>query len=561
MILYDDLKTMSAIFSAKTFTMLLLTAVINVVLLSFLARKFMQIIQQSGYAYADYVKWTKKKNNVYITRLGMMVMLSVLSYLIYSIALSFADVNWVAPTGFLFYLLFAVIFARSDIKRKSKSPLVYTPRLIRIYITFSLITFAVSFAVLLGCAALGVPFAENDILFRVRFVPIFLTPLLVPALVAFANAINTPIERVNNKKYVEKCKQTLSEYPDLIKIGITGSYGKTSVKEILKVLLSEKYKVLATPFSYNTPMGICKSVKRLDETYDVFIAEMGARHEGDIKELCDIVHPSYAIINGIIEHHMDTFSSINQIKKTKFELVRGLEKGGTAILTCDNEHTLSMAGEEKDVKIVLAGLNLSARPSVYATEVKPTKYGCSFTLHLGGETAKCHSKLIGEHNVSNVMLASALCYELGLSIGEIAAGISRLTPISHRLEVTENEAGVTIIDDSYNSNVSGTVAALKVLSGYDGRKIVVTPGMVELGKNEDRENYELGRRLAKVVDYAIIVSSGGAYLIRDGLLAEDFPLEKIYMAKDLADAMDKYKSMSASGDVLLFENDLPDKFL
>jgi len=557
---YSDATSIFSVFTFENVAMLIVFAAVNTLAMVYLARKFMQIIQQSGYVNSDYGKWVRRRDNIYVTRLDMIVLLSVLAYLIYSIALSFLDKTVVALTGFVFYIGFCFYYILSDFRRKSKSPLVLTTRIIRIFITYSIAYFVLSLAILFGAVAFGYLIKGNDIFMRVRFCVICLSPLLVPVFVRLANAINAPMERANNKKYVEKCKKTLAEHPDLIKIGITGSYGKTSVKEILKTLLSEKYSVLSTPLSYNTPLGICKTVKKLNDSYDVLIAEMGARHEGDIKELCDIVKPDYGIINGIVEHHMDTFVSLTQIKNTKFELYGGVRDGGAVIVTVDNENVVSMLDSCKGKELVLAGLNLSHKPHVYATDVKVSENGSAFTLHLGDKCVECTTALLGEHNVSNVLLAAALCDKLGMTADEISAGIARITPVKHRLEVLKNQNGVTVIDDSYNSNVDGTRAAIAVLGKFDGRKIIITPGMVELGRIEDQENFELGKRLASAVDIAILVGSHGAYRIRDGLLNSDFALNRIYMAKDLADATAHYAKISQSGDVVLFENDLPDKF-
>ncbi len=557
---YSDADTVLSVFTAENVIALVFMAVINLMFMNYLARKFMQIIQQSGYVYADYIKWVKRRDNIYVTRIDMIVMLSVLAYLIYSIAFSFLSAEIIAPTAFVFYIVFMLLYIRSDFRRKSKSKLVFTTRLLRIYITYSIIFFVFSMLVLVGCTMLGYLIKGNDILLRVRFCVLCVSPMLVPVFVPLANALNRPMENANNRKYVEKCAKKLADHPDVIKIGITGSYGKTSVKEILNTVLSEKYKVLATPLSYNTPMGICKTVKKLDDSYDVFIAEMGARHEGDIKELCDIVKPDYGIINGVIEHHMDTFFSLAQIKKTKSELIKGVKKGGAVVLTTDNEHTLSMLGESTDVDVILAGLNVEAKPTVYATDVTVDGSGSKFELHIGDKSAKCSTVLLGRHNVSNILLAAALCDRLGMPIESIAAGIARVKPIKHRLEVMKNEKGVVVIDDSYNSNVNGTKAAIEVFNSFSGRKIIITPGMVELGRIEDHENFELGKRLAGAVDIAVLVGNHGAYRIRDGLLSKDFSMDNIYMAKELDDAVAYYQSISKAGDVVLFENDLPDKF-
>lgn len=559
MLYLENVNEISELFESQHFLLIAVFSVVNLLFAVPLSRKYMQILQQSGYVTSEYVRWLTRRDNVYFTRLAMVSMLSMLSYLIFSIAFAFVQAELIMYVGFLFYVVFLALYIRSDFRRKEKTPLVITKRVTRLYITFAIIFFLFTFGICLLCNLIGFWSKTNGILVRVRFVPLTLTPLLVPIAVLLAALVNGPMERANNRKYVEICKKTLADRQDLIKIGITGSYGKTSVKEILKSILSEKYKVLATPASYNTPMGICKTVRQLNSGHDVFIAEMGARHEGDIKELCDIVKPAYGVINGIIEHHLETFSSLEKIKKTKAELIDGVCENGCVILSCDNENTLSLKDEYKGRNIVLAGTNSAARPEVFAYNVNTTCSGTTFTLELFGEKVEVSTVLLGRHNVSNICLAAALCSKMGMSATEIAAGIARIRPIKHRLEVSLSDSGVTILDDSYNSNVSGTKAAIEVLSYFGGRKIVVTPGMVELGRNQDYENMQFGERLSQAVDFAILVGSN-SYKIRDGLMSRGFPLDNVYMAKDLEDAKSWLKKNSAPGDVVLFENDLPDKF-
>ena len=560
MLYLENVENLKGLFGAEYVVALVVMSAINLCLSLPIARKFLQIIQQSGYVQSEYLRWLAKKDNVYLLRLFMLSLLSLLAYLIFSIAFSFVESWPIIFVGFAFYVTFTAIYVKSDFKRKQKAPLVLTRRMTRLVTTFSLLHLIVTFAILLLCNLLAFSIKNNDILVRVRYMPLCLTPLLVPFSVYLAGLVNKPFENARNKKYIDACKRTLEENPSLVKIGITGSYGKTSVKEILKVMLSEKYKVLATPASYNTPMGICKTVKRLNSGYDLFIAEMGARHEGDIRELCDIVKPDYGIVNGIIEHHMETFFNLERIKRTKAELINGVSGKGAVILTCDNENTLGLKEKYPDKGIVLAGVNEAADPEVYASDVKISGNGSEFVLHAFGESIEVSTCLLGKHNVSNICLAAALCKKLGLSMPEIAAGIARVRPIDHRLEVSVTDSGLTVLDDSYNSNISGTIAALEVLSSFEGRKIVLTPGMVELGSTQDYENMRFGKRLASSVDYAILVGTLNSYKIRDGMLECGFPLEKIYIAKDLGEATAHLKKICAPGDVVLFENDLPDKF-
>lgn len=564
MITYEGASNFFQIFSHSFCFSACIVALFNTTFAVIIARKFMQIMQQNGYVRRSYDKWTYRKDNIYLIRLLMVVMLSVMAYLLFTIGFSYTTLQWNSYVGFIFYVFFLAVYIYFDFKRKSKSILVLTARAVRLIVTFVIIYYLLTLAILFGCQALGYVFKENRYFVDVRFGVLCATPLLIPVIVEFANFINKPFENANNKKYIDRTKKTLQEAKGLIKIGLTGSYGKTSVKEILRSILSVKYNVLATPASYNTPMGICKSVKRYDGTQDVFIAEMGARRIGEIRELVDIVKPDFAIITGIGNQHLGTFGTLEAVLKTKYELVAGVKEGGTVVFASDNDNTFALserAKSEKRVDVVTAGINSERANTVYCKDIVTDQNGSEFTIVFPDTEIKVSTVLIGKHNVSNIMVAVCASYKLGLTPQEIAEGIAQIKPIRHRLEVLKNDKGMTIIDDSYNSNVDGTIAALEVISSYEGRKIIVTPGLVELGRMEDLENFRFGRRMAKVADIVIIVGGPNAYKIRDGLLDEDFNYDNIKIVPSLSDAIKYLNEISTSGDIVLFENDLPDKFM
>lgn len=555
---YTSVKTVAELFYAEYQLAYVAISAVNAILLLAISYKFLQIMQQSGYEGFGYFKWLRRRDNVYLSRLTTMSLLSLLGYLLMNISFSFSDEWWVLYVGFAFYVCFIISYVNSEKKRVKKVPLVRTARMNRLIAVYFLVLLIVNYLLVALVTISAFYLKFNPLLVRIRLCPLCIMPILVPFLVLIAYYITKPYEKSVQKQYIKKCMAKLYERPDLIKIGITGSYGKTSVKEILKTLLEEKYCVLATPSSFNTPMGICKTVKRLKPSHQVFIAEMGARHVGDIRELTEIVRPNFAIINGIVGQHLETFGSLAAIRQTKYEIVESMPSGVVAF-TVDNDNTAELFNECK-LKCVGAGLNLKRNPEVYATDLKVGTSGTEFVLHAGENDVKCHTSLLGEHNVSNICLAAAIAFEMGLTLGEICAGIARLRAVPHRLEVRKTAKGVTIIDDSYNSNTQGIIAALSVLSKFEGRKIVVTPGLVELGREQDVENYKFGKRLAEVCDVAVLVGRTATYRIQDGLVDGYFDCENVIVAKDLDSARRKLEKLLKSGDVVLFENDLPDKF-
>lgn len=554
---FQNAKSLAEIFTSAHLIAYFAMSVANALLLLLISLKFLQIMQQSGYEGYGYFKWLRRRDNIYLSRLATLAMLSLLAFLIFNISFAFIDGVWIFYAGFIFYVAFSVNYFSADKKRKKKIPLVRTARMNRLITVYFFLLLILTFASLIVLNIIAFYTRENTLFVRVRFAPICIMPLGVPVFVLLAYYITSPFERLIQNRYIRQCKQKLQNRKDLIKIGITGSYGKTSVKRFLCTILEEKYNVLATPSSYNTPMGICKSVKQLNGAHQIFIAEMGARRVGDISELAKIVQPDYAIINGIIGQHLETFGSLNAIKQTKYELVESMSEGSVAY-TVDSENTVSLFSDCR-LKTIPAGINKELAV-VYPTDIISNENGMDFVLHIFEKGVRCHTSLLGTHSLSNICLASAIAYELGLSLSEISAGISRLTAVEHRLSVTKTASGITIVDDSYNSNPRGFDGALEVLGYFSGRKIVVTPGLVELGVMEDMENYNLGKKLATSCDIAVLVGRSACFAIKSGLIENGFNPDNVIQAGTLDQAMKKLHDILKAGDVLLFENDLPDKF-
>ena len=551
----EEISRTSELFSPLRVLGFFVVGLLNAALMLILAPKFLRAAQQCGYKGSDYFRWLKKKDNVYLTRIIMLSMLSVLGFILVNMAVSFIDHPIVKYSGFLVYFIFLFIYFRADLKRKGRLPLVITKRTIRVMITFGVLTALISVILILGVNLIAIPFQEN-LLANFRYAILCLSPILVPYLVLLALVINKPLEKVINKKYYKECRETLSKRNDLIKIGITGSYAKTTVKNILNSILSEKYKVLASPASYNTPMGVVKTVKRLEDSHQVLICEMGARVVGDIKELSNLVEHDIAVITGVNNQHLESFVTMDNIVKTKSEIIGGNFKG-KAFISADSKYSLQIyekAGCEK----YLAGLKKYKNSSVYAESVSIDETGTSFTLVHGEEKVLIKTKLLGEHNVSNIALCASVALSLGFTLSEIALAVEKLSYVSHRLELIKGDNGVNVLDDGYNSNPDGIRHAIKVLSKFSGKKFVVTPGIVELGASGYRFNFEAGQLMASVCDGVILVGRSGSLHVREGLLSKEYSTDKIYMVKSLSEAKEKLKEIVSEGDTVLFANDLPD---
>ena len=428
--------------------------------------------------------------------------------------------------------------------KTAKKPLVFTPRVKRLYLVYGIVLVVLAL-VLWRYLPLAVLLA--------------VVPLFLPYILALAGLLAWPVEKIISEMYFRDAQRKLTDMPGLIRIGITGSYGKTSVKFFLGTMLAEKYNVLVTPSSFNTPMGVTKVIReKLSPGHQVFVAEMGARHRGDIKELCRLVHPTLGVLVSVGPQHLDTFKTLETVIKTKYELIEALPKDGHGFFADDGDICSKLYEKTEKPKSMVSLRRENC--DIWATGFSSTPEGSTFTLHAKtGESIACTAKLLGKHNIQNILLAASVCLHLGLSMTQIARGIAKLTPVEHRLQLIQS-GGLTIIDDAFNSNPKGAVAALEVLKEFQGRRIIITPGMVELGDQEEEFNRQFGKTMASCLDVAILVGKKHTLPIQAGLKEAGFLETAIHPVSSLAEATKLLHSMAKAGDVVLFENDLPDNY-
>ncbi len=438
--------------------------------------------------------------------------------------------------GYIVFTASSVLAILSSLPKKAKKPLVYTMRVKRLLATcFVILTILIIWGLSLGAS---------------------LCFILCPFIIILANLINRPLESAISNYYINDAKKLLSSSNAKV-IGITGSYGKTSVKYYLSTLLKAKYNVLMTPESYNTPMGIVKTIRSsLNAFHEIFVCEMGAKRVGEIKEICDIVHPELGVITSVGPQHLETFKSLDNVKKTKFELADSLPEGGMLFLNGDDENINSFKGTRQNISYSVNG-----KGAYNASDITVTEKGTSFTVTApNGEKCEFTTRLIGTHNVLNITGAIAVSHSLGIELGLLKAQVSKLKSVPHRLELVRRGADI-IIDDAYNSNPSGTKAALETLSYFEGMKILLTPGMVELGEKQDELNREFGVNAAKVCDYVILVGRNQTEPIAKGLGDAGYPQNKVYIASDFTEAINHaYALKCSSKKIILLENDLPDNY-
>ena len=450
-----------------------------------------------------------------------------------------------------FIILYGIIFISYRKKKVvAKKPLVVTARIKRLSFTMFLIYFIMIMPFIVN-------FSYDNLVYC--YLLLGLVTYLNYFVVMTANVINKPIEKCVYLKYKHQALKKLKSM-NIPVVGITGSYGKTSSKNIINDILNVKLNSFATPKSFNTPYGLINSINNyLDKFNDIFIAEMGAFRIGEIKQNCKIVKPKYGIITTIGEAHLESFGSRENIMKGKFELVESLPKDGLAILNGDDEYQLKYKIKNK-CDVLWIGID-NKDVDLYATNIKLSGSGTTFDCVFKGDKKKYtfNTKLLGKHNVYNILAGILLGKQLGLSIEELKRGVSSVKTIEHRLEL-KKYGHINIIDDAYNSNPVGSKMAVEVLGLMEGTKIIVTPGMIELGAKQYELNHKFGEYISKVCDYAILIGEKQTKPIFDGLLDNNFDKKKIFVLNDVRDAFPLMNRLASKDTYVLLENDLPDLF-
>ncbi len=497
------------------------------------------ILQAFGYKCGKFMGWAGRKNNLTQPRLSVLALASLLACAVISLCFGFAG-RWSAVIGLTAYVVFFVLYTVSEARHSIRGGAALTPRLSRLLITLYLL-----FAILIYIVVTLLNFAEyvwGERLFAcLKYCALAVFPFTALPIICLAEFVTLLWEAPINRSYVKRAKAKLAA-AEVTVVGITGSFGKTGAKNVLKAMLEKKYRVVATPSSYNTPLGIARTVNGAElEKGSVFIAEMGARRQGDIAELCALCPPDYSLITGICPQHLESFKTLENIVSTKGEII-GATKQKTFI-AADCYDRFSSAGEK----------------AVCCDSVKDIRADCTgteFTLCLGGAERRVKTVLLGEHSAANIGLCAQLAYAMGVSLDDIAQAIGELEFVEHRLQLIKTN-GVNILDDGYNSNVVGAEAALKVLRSFDGKKIVVTPGLVELGVLEESENEALGRQLVGL-DFVILVGETLVRALERGYMNGGGEGEKLAVVPSLEKAQELLKGVISQGDTVLFLNDLPE---
>lgn len=535
--------------------MLYIFVLLWILIIIFRSKFFLHIIQLEGYKNEEYKRWIKTSPKAYPKKIKISLIILTAVLLLYIIFIKSNILLYIYIGLWVLLTLGTLDFKKEEPKKK----LEFTPRAKRLYISSLLVNIL---QLLILFIIIKILFSNGKTSITIILYGLFIINFLQGRNMILANAIVNPIEKRINTYYYTMAQEKIKSMDDLDTVGITGSFGKTSTKFIVDTILKEKYRVLKTPESYNTPMGISKVINsKLTNDYEIFIAEMGARYIGDIKEIAKLVHPKIGVITSIGPAHLETFKNIENIMKTKYELIEELPSDGIAIFNYDNKYLRKLADKTFKEKI-LYGLENQEKLDIYATDIEVSELGSSFILKdKSGKEIKCTTKLLGKHNIYNILAGASVAKTLGLTFEEIRRGIAKIEPIPHRLNIINPGTGVIVIDDTFNSNPVGVKAALEVLNQFkEGRKIIITPGMVELGDKEEESNREFGVRISTVCDYVILVGKNRTKPIYKGLKESGYNENNIIVVQNLDEATKEFQKIVRPKDIVLFENDLPDNY-
>lgn len=486
--------------------------------------------------------------------IDMLCFVLCLSLLIVHIVFCFETIQFIIICNLLLIIIIkSTIFLIK--KARIKITLKYTKRVIRLLILYNTICLL----------TLSMLYLTKTYIFEIVYLVDFF-------IFVMSTLLALPIEKLVYEKYIMKAKKRLRKFDNLKIIAITGSFGKTSVKNILTELLSQKYNVCSTPASYNTPMGICKCIlNNLKPYHNILVLEFGAKKVGEIKYLCDKFCPEYGIITSVGAQHIDTFKSIENILKTKMELFEYIDDKQNVFLNYSNMYIkeyLSKAKSFKNCNLVFDNNCIvdsdvdDKKCSVFKfSNVKANINGTSFDFgcpdNLGVVTKNYTTSLIGVHNVTNIALAIAVGKKFGLTDSQISCGLSNLKPIEHRLEL-KRMGDYIIIDNAYNSNPISFKCAIDTLCLFQSyRKIVITPGVVDQGLNSYKVNYDLGKYMSTRVEFVYVVNKTNRDALISGLLSGGFTQTSIVVCDRFSDV--EFTDF-VKGDVVLIENDLPDNY-
>ncbi|MCD6271149.1 UDP-N-acetylmuramoyl-tripeptide--D-alanyl-D-alanine ligase [bacterium] len=499
--------------------------------------------------FIDHFRTHKGKSIFFNWQIGIKIVFLCLLFLVKSIFLVYIVL--------LLYLLGSLKSLVNFYKRRLKKPIFTFKATIICGGCFMLFAFIVSILLVFGV----------DIIQLVQW--LLVMDLLTFLFVSLFVFLMHPLTLFFQYRLLQKAKNKREQFKDLIVIGITGSYGKTTTKEIISFVLAHKFKVLKTEKHINAEVGIAKTILEKLSDQEIFVVEMGAYERGKIKQVCKMVKPKIGVLTGINQQHMATFGSQKNIVKGKFELIEALPEDGVAVVNWDNRFINSKLKSQKskpqlksqklkNIKIIKYAIKNKNEADVWAEDVKVQKEKLSFWISTKeGKKEFCEVNLIGGHNVYAILAACAVAKELGMSLNEIIQILKEIKPDFGAMKLKKGVGGINVIDASYSANPDGVISALDYLKIWENKKVIVMPCLIELGSVSKEVHRKIGEKIAEVCDLAIITTKDRFKEIQEGAIKKGMNKEGIVFIDQPKKIAETIKNFCQEKDIVLLEGRVP----
>lgn len=525
----------------------ILLMIISVLVLSFVDIKHaLHIFQQNRYELFRLKGWVKAQKKDWET-----VVLFVIKNLLWIAVLVLCLILPLSQTMITLFLTVLALVCGYIKYKKEKGKSYIKPLHVTARVQRQMATIAVLYVLITLLFCIFVPAKFWAVLMIVM-------PLFSWACIWCMFYINEPIEKAVREHFLNEARTIIANSPSLVKIGITGSYGKTSTKNIVQAVLSDQYYSLMTPASFNTPMGITITIREhLKPLHEVFVCEMGADKVGEIDYLTKFVKPTIGIVTSIGPQHLNTFGSLENIITEKMLMVENLPKDGVGILNYDNKYIREYK-IKNSCRTVTCGIE-SEDVDYRAVDIEYQATGSTFNILHEGRKYPFSTKLLGAHNILNIVISVAVGREMNVSFENLQKAVMNIEKIEHRLELKKIN-GFTFIDNAFNSNPEGSAMSLEVLSRMPETRWIVTPGMIDLGEKQYSANKHFGELMKGRCDQVILVGPKQTEPIYDGLKESGFDMECVHVVEKVAEAFAYVYKNADPKDTILLENDLPDAF-
>ena len=387
---------------------------------------------------------------------------------------------------------------------------------------------------------------------------LLLSNVLMPLVATLVVLAFQPFAVFFKRRFLKKAIAKRGKYPDLKVVGITGSYGKTSTKEILSIILAGKFNVLKTKEHQNSEVGISRCIlEELNDDHQVFVAEMGTYGQGGIKLLADMVQPQIGMLAGINEQHLSLFGSIDKTTKAKYELIESLPQEGLAVFNGDNERCRKLYEMTKLPKKIYTILKNEVS-DIWAEEITVERNFLYFTVCTKeGEKADFRVNLLGKHNIPNILGSVLVAKHLGMSLEETAKEAKNIRESQGALQFLNGTRGLNVLDASYSANPHGVIGDLEYLNNLSGKKIIIMPCLIELGKRSKEIHKEIGKKIAETCDLAIITTKERFSDVQEGAQEQGMGKDKVLFIGNVEEILRRLEIFAVPGDIILLEGRVP----